>query len=124
MIAALGFLFFEIPLCAFDAWLPECIRERSMAASSTSDIAIGLPLMISLLTMPSTIVIHALAVVGIFHFIRRQHRLGCTGVPFWESGNRIDRHVSSGFGPSSRNNRVGVRVHVVRGVQPACTRNL
>lgn len=54
-----------------------------MAASSTNDITVGLPLLISLVTILSTIVIHALALVGIVHFIRRQRRLGRTGVRFW-----------------------------------------
>ena len=54
-----------------------------MGASSTDDIAVVLPLMISMVTILSTIVIHALAVLGIFHFIRGQHRRGHTGVRFW-----------------------------------------
>jgi hypothetical protein len=55
-----------------------------MDASSTRDIAIALPLMISLVTIVGTIVIHALAVLGILHFVRRQHRRGRTGVRFWQ----------------------------------------
>jgi Ion channel len=54
-----------------------------MAAPSAQDVAIGLPLMVSLMTILGTIVIHALAVLVIFHFIRRQHQLGLTGVRFW-----------------------------------------
>lgn len=53
-----------------------------MAAPSVQDVAIGLPLMVSLMTTLGTIVIHALAVVVIVHFIRRQHRLGRIGVHF------------------------------------------
>ncbi len=55
-----------------------------MAAPSVQDVAIGLPLMVSLMTTLGTIVIHALAVVAIVHFIRRQHRLGRIGVQFWQ----------------------------------------
>ena len=54
-----------------------------MAAPSAQDVAIGLPLMVSLITVLGTIVIHALALLGIFHFVRRQHQLGLTGVRFW-----------------------------------------
>ena len=54
-----------------------------MDSSSASDVAIGLPLAISLLTILVTIVIHALALLGIFHFVRRQHLLRRTGVRFW-----------------------------------------
>jgi len=54
-----------------------------MAASSTSNIAVCLPLTISLVTILGTIVIHGFAVVIIVRFIRRQHLLGRTGVRFW-----------------------------------------
>ena len=47
------------------------------------DVAIGLPLMVSVITILVTIVIHALALLGIFHFVRRQHLLRRTGVRFW-----------------------------------------
>jgi hypothetical protein len=46
-------------------------------------VAVVLPLMISMFAILSTIVIHALAAVGIFHFVRRQHQLGHTGIRFW-----------------------------------------
>jgi hypothetical protein len=55
-----------------------------MAAPSAQDVTIGLPLMVSLMATLGTIVIHALAVVVIVRFIRRQHRLGRTGVRFWQ----------------------------------------
>jgi len=54
-----------------------------MAAPSAQDVAIGLPLMVSLITILAMIVIHALALLGIFHFVRRQHLLRRTGVRFW-----------------------------------------
>ncbi len=54
-----------------------------MAAPSSQDVAIGLPLVISLVTILSTIVIHGLALLGILHFIRHQRQLGHTGVGFW-----------------------------------------
>jgi hypothetical protein len=54
-----------------------------MAAPSAQDVAIGLPLMVSLITILGTLVIHALALLGIFHFVRRQHLLRRTGVRFW-----------------------------------------
>ena len=54
-----------------------------MDSSRANDVAIGLPALVSLVTILITIVIHALALLGILHFIRRQHRLGRTGVRFW-----------------------------------------
>ena len=54
-----------------------------MAAPSAQDVAIGLPLMVSVITILVTILIHALALLGIFHFVRRQHLLRRTGVRFW-----------------------------------------
>jgi hypothetical protein len=53
-----------------------------MAAPSALDVAIGLPLMVSLVTILGTIVIHALAVIMIVHFIRHHHRLGRIGARF------------------------------------------
>jgi len=55
-----------------------------MAAPSAQNVAIGLPLIASLITILCTIVIHAVAVIGIVHFIRRQHRLRRIGVSFWQ----------------------------------------
>jgi hypothetical protein len=54
-----------------------------MDSSRASDVAIGLPLIVSLITILVTIVIHALALLGIFHFVRREHLLRRTGVRFW-----------------------------------------
>lgn len=55
-----------------------------MDSSKANDVAIGLPLVISLVTLLGTIVIHALALLGIFHFVRRQH-LRRTRVRFWRN---------------------------------------
>jgi hypothetical protein len=54
-----------------------------MDSSRAIDVAIGLPLLISLVTILGTIVIHALPLLGIIHFVRRQHQLGLTGARFW-----------------------------------------
>ena len=54
-----------------------------MDSSRANDVAIGLPRVISLVTILVTIVIHALALLGIFHFVRRQHLHRRTGVRFW-----------------------------------------
>lgn len=54
-----------------------------MDSPSANDVAFGLPLVISLVTILCTIVIHALALLGIIHFVRHQHRLGHAGVRFW-----------------------------------------
>ncbi len=53
-----------------------------MATPSMQDVAIGLPLVVSLITTLGTILIHALAVIVIVHFIRREHRRGSIGVEF------------------------------------------
>jgi hypothetical protein len=55
-----------------------------MPAPSAQDVAIGLPLMLSLMAIVVTIVIHAIALMVSVHFIRRQHRLGRIGVRFWQ----------------------------------------
>jgi len=55
-----------------------------MATPTIQDVAFGLPLMVSVAMILGTVVIHALAVIVIVHFIRRQHRLGRTGVGFWQ----------------------------------------
>src|SRR5208282_5108677 len=71
---------------SFDAFPADARSDPGvtvMAAPSAQDVAIGLPLMVSLITILGTIVIHALAVLVIFHFIRRQHQLGLTGLGFW-----------------------------------------
>ncbi len=54
-----------------------------MDSSSAHDVAIGLPLIVSLVTILGTIVIHALALLGVVHFVRRQHLLRRTGIRFW-----------------------------------------
>src|ERR1700687_2266458 len=54
-----------------------------MDSSRANDVAIVLPLVISLVTILGTIVIHGLALLGTFHFVRREHQLGHTGAGFW-----------------------------------------
>lgn len=55
-----------------------------MAASSTQEVAVAIPLMVSLVTTLGTIVIHGVAVVTIVHFFRYQRQLGRAGVRFWK----------------------------------------
>ena len=96
----------EIHLCIAPfvsaMWLPKCgrdvrrlntQRERSMGTHSTHQIAVVLPITIALMMIASTMVIHSLALVGIVDFIRRQRRLGRTGVRFWQD-------VAIGLAPS------------------------
>jgi len=52
--------------------------------SSVHDAAVGLPLTITLFMILLTVLIHAFALMGIVHFMRRQHRLGRTGIGFWQ----------------------------------------
>jgi hypothetical protein len=55
-----------------------------MAVPSGTTITVSLPLMVSLMMTLGTVLIHAVAVIMIVHFIRRQHRRGCIGVQFWQ----------------------------------------
>lgn len=54
-----------------------------MAASSSQEVAILAPLVVFLAAMLVTVAVHAVALAGIFTFVRRQHRLGRAGVVFW-----------------------------------------
>jgi len=53
-------------------------------ALATSGTALLLPVAISVGVILSTIVIHAIALLAIVHFVRRQRRLGHGGVRFWK----------------------------------------
>jgi hypothetical protein len=55
----------------------------TMAASSTHEVAVALPLMVCLVMTLVTITIHAIAMIWIVSFVRHHHRLGRTGVWFW-----------------------------------------
>ena len=46
-------------------------------------IAIFVPLIVALPTILATIVIHALAVLSVVHFVRHEQRLGHAGIRFW-----------------------------------------
>jgi hypothetical protein len=52
-------------------------------APSPAGIAVFLPLVVSLGATLSTIIIHALALSAILHFVRHERRLGRAGVRFW-----------------------------------------
>jgi len=54
-----------------------------VAASSIHEVAVAVPLTISLVMTLISIVIQAVAVIAIIHFIRHHHRRGHTGVRFW-----------------------------------------
>src|SRR5580700_6737465 len=51
--------------------------------ASPARIAIYLPLAISVGTTFCTIIIHALALITVVHFVRREQRLGHAGIRFW-----------------------------------------
>jgi hypothetical protein len=53
-------------------------------AASPDSIDILLPLALSAAAALCTVVIHALALVAIVHFVRREQRLGLAGVRFWK----------------------------------------
>ena len=47
------------------------------------EIAVLLPLAVSLATTLTTIVVHAIALMAIVQLVRREHQLGHAGVGFW-----------------------------------------
>ena len=49
----------------------------------SQEIAALLPLAVSLATILTTIVVHAIALMAIVQLVRREHRLGHAGVGFW-----------------------------------------
>lgn len=72
---------------SFDAFPADAHSDPSMTtidASSTHEVAVALPLMVSLVMTLATIVTEAIALIGILSFIRYHHRLGRTGVWFWQ----------------------------------------
>jgi Ion channel len=74
-----------LPRRCFDAFPANACSDpgvTAMAAPSAQAVALILPLMVSIMTTLGTILIHALAVIVIVHFIRRQHRVGRIGVGF------------------------------------------
>jgi hypothetical protein len=54
-----------------------------MPSSSPQDAAVLLPLLLSLVTTLTTIVIHGLALIGVLYIVRREYRLGHAGIRFW-----------------------------------------
>ena len=54
-----------------------------MPPSSPQEVEILLPLLVSLGTILVTIVIHAIALVAVVSFVRRQYFLGRAGAGFW-----------------------------------------
>jgi hypothetical protein len=54
-----------------------------MVPSSSQEVTVLLPLMISLATTLTTIVVHGVVFAAIVHFVLHEHRLGRTGVHFW-----------------------------------------
>jgi len=58
-------------------------------APSRDGVDVLLPLAVGVATTVCTIFIHALALVTIVHFVRRERRLGYAGVHFWEDATII-----------------------------------
>jgi hypothetical protein len=54
-----------------------------MSPTSVPDVAVILPVAVFLLTTLATIVVHALAVAAIAHFVSREQQLERAGVLFW-----------------------------------------
>jgi hypothetical protein len=54
-----------------------------MASSSSQDVAVLLPLLLSIMTGLVTIVVHAIALISIVGVVRRERTLGRAGTRFW-----------------------------------------
>lgn len=52
-------------------------------AASSQQISVLLPLMVALITTLGTILVHAIAVAAVGHFVRREYQLGRAGVRFF-----------------------------------------
>ena len=54
-----------------------------MSSSSPPEVALLLPLLVSLVTTLATIAIHAIALLGVVRIVRREYLLGRAGTRFW-----------------------------------------
>jgi len=54
-----------------------------MPSSLPQDAAVLLPLLVSLVTTLTTIVIHGLALIAVLYIVVREYRLGRAGIRFW-----------------------------------------
>ena len=63
---------------------PTPLFEHVMAPPSPQDVAVLLPVAISLVTTLTTILVHAIAFAAIARFVRREYRLGRAGAQFWK----------------------------------------
>ena len=54
-----------------------------MPPSSSSEVAVVLPLLVSLAPTLTTIVIHGLALLAVLRFVHREYLLGRAGILFW-----------------------------------------
>ena len=55
-----------------------------MPSPSSEDVAVVLPLLVSLVTTLATIVIHGFALIAVLHTVHRQYLLGRAGIRFWK----------------------------------------
>ena len=54
-----------------------------MPSPSSEDVAVALPLPVSLVTTLTTIVIHGIALIAALHTVHREYLLGRAGFGFW-----------------------------------------
>ena len=54
-----------------------------MPSSSSQEVEVLLPLLVSLVTILATIVIHGIALIAVINFVRREYLLGRAGTRFW-----------------------------------------
>jgi hypothetical protein len=55
-----------------------------MAPASSQEVAVLLPLVTGVLTTLATIMVHAVALAAIAHYVRREQQLGRVGVGYWK----------------------------------------
>jgi hypothetical protein len=55
-----------------------------MAPASSQEVAVLLPLVTGVLTTLATIMVHAIALTAIAHYVRREQQLGRAGVGYWK----------------------------------------
>ena len=54
-----------------------------MSSPSSEDVAVALPLLVSLVTTLTTIVIHGFALIAVLHTVHSEYLLGRAGIRFW-----------------------------------------
>jgi hypothetical protein len=83
-------------------------------APAPDRIAILFPLGVAVTMTFSTVIIQALALIGIIHFVRYELRLGRACVQFWRDVDHSWSCAGRTCSPSGRNSHVGSGVQLIR----------